>query len=68
MVKKNIALTPREREILVYLVDGLTSVQIAEKLGISRRTVEKHRENMMVKMNVKNIVQLVVVVAKKSLL
>jgi len=43
-------LTPREREVLVCLVDGQTNKDIARSLSISPRTVEIHRSNMMEKL------------------
>lgn len=39
-------LTPREREILFLLAEGLTAASIADRLVISRRTVQKHIENI----------------------
>lgn len=43
-------LTPREREVLEGLVDGLTNKSIADALDISPRTVEIHRANLMEKL------------------
>ena len=43
-------LTPREREVLECLVDGLTNKGIAQALSISPRTVEIHRAHMMEKL------------------
>jgi two-component system response regulator FixJ len=43
-------LTPREREVLECLVDGLTNKAIADVLFISPRTIEIHRSNMMEKL------------------
>lgn len=43
-------LTPREKDVLLGLVDGLTNKAIAETLDISPRTVEIHRANLMEKM------------------
>ena len=47
-------LTHREREVLQLSAEGLTSQQIGERLFISRRTVEKHRENLMSKLQLNN--------------
>jgi len=46
-----IDLTPRERQVLECLVDGLTNKGIAQALSISPRTVEIHRAHMMEKLN-----------------
>ncbi|MCH9743203.1 MAG: response regulator transcription factor [Proteobacteria bacterium] len=48
----NHTLTRREREILLLVLNDLTSKQIADKLGISDRTVSKHRENIYHKLGV----------------
>lgn len=52
-------ITRREREVLSLLVDGLTSIEIAEKLYISPRTVDKHRTNLLKKLDLKNTAGLV---------
>lgn len=52
-------LTPAELRVARYLVMGFTSKEIALTLGISHRTVEVHRANMIRKMNVRNSVDLV---------
>ena len=46
------ALTAREREIAGYLVEGATNQQIADKLVLSRRTVEEHVSNILRKLGV----------------
>ncbi|GIJ45974.1 hypothetical protein Val02_28600 [Virgisporangium aliadipatigenens] len=43
-------LTPREREVLGLLGEGLTAAAIAHRLGVSRRTVTKHQEKLYRKM------------------
>src|SRR5919198_5501002 len=48
-------LTPRHREVLVLIVRGLTSREIAVELGISRRTVEVHRTNIMRRLGARNV-------------
>ena len=57
--KKFDTLTKREIEILNLLVEGLNTKQIAEKLFISFRTVDKHRSNMMEKLDVHNVVDMI---------
>lgn len=54
----NFNLTKRERQILDKAVAGLSNKEIAEELGISKRTTEVHRFNLMKKLNVKNILDL----------
>ena len=52
-------LTKREKEVLTAVAEGLTNMQIAEKLFISVDTVESHRKNLHAKLNVKNTAMLV---------
>ncbi len=52
-------LTPREREILTLIEQGLTTKQIARQLGISPKTVEFHRSHLMRKFEVRNMAELV---------
>ena len=49
------ALTPREREVLEGLAQGLPNKTIAYDLGISPRTVEIHRANLMSKLGVRSL-------------
>lgn len=49
-VRTSFVLTPREREMLSLLADGLTAVEIAEKLVISRETVKSHVRSAMLKL------------------
>lgn len=49
------ALTPREREVLEGLAEGLPNKTIAYDLGISPRTVEIHRANLMTKLDVRSL-------------
>ena len=52
-------LTAREREVLRLTVEGLTGAEISKQLFISRRTVESHRTNMMRKLGVRNLKELI---------
>ena len=52
------ALTQRQKEILHLVVLGLTNREVAAQLDISVRTVEVHRFNLMRRMNVRNVAQL----------
>lgn len=51
------ALSDREVEILALLVDGLTNREVAEKLGLSVRTVESHRARIMLKLDVSSFAE-----------
>ena len=48
-------LTPREREVLEWVVEGLSNKAIAKQLGLSAKTVEVHRGNMMMKMHAPSV-------------
>jgi two-component system response regulator NreC len=61
-------LTTREREVLIYIADGNTNREIAEKLVISPKTVDRHRENIMRKLNMHNRVELVKYAIEKGLI
>ena len=52
-------LSPREREVMGLLVQGLHNRRIAEELGISHRTVEVHKARVLEKMGVRSVVELV---------
>lgn len=54
-------LTSRELEVLRLVASGLSAKEVANKLRISHRTVEVHRNNMLKKLGVKNSAELVVV-------
>lgn len=55
----NIPFTNRELEIIHNICDGITSSEIAQKLKISKRTVDKHRENISTKAGVNSSAELV---------
>lgn len=61
------ALSARETEILVAVCQGLSNQEIADKLFISKRTVDKHRANILEKTGCKNTASLVVYAIRKNL-
>lgn len=56
--KSALHITPRQREILRLVSLGYTNREIAGSLRISVRTVEVHRYNLMCRLNVRNVAQL----------
>lgn len=54
------ALTGREQEVLNLLISGKSNKEVARSLGISPRTVEAHRANIMSKFDAINIADLAV--------
>jgi two-component system response regulator FixJ len=52
-------LSEREREVMQYIVSGMSNVQVAEHLGLSVRTIEVHRSNINKKMGTRTLVELV---------
>ena len=51
-------LSPREREVLQLLAEGKTSAQIGENLHISVKTVETHRQQIMIKLKIRSVAEL----------
>ena len=60
-------LSKKEKEILSYLIEGLSSRLIAEKLQLSVRTVDNHRANMMRRLQVRNAAELVRMAVEEKL-
>ena len=61
-------LTPREREVMVLVVSGLLNKQIAAEIGASEATIKIHRGNMMQKMQVGSLIELVRIADKLKLI
>lgn len=57
--KEKMELTPREKEVLQLVVFEKTTKEIAEELFLSEKTIETHRANIMIKLDVKNIAGMV---------
>jgi len=60
-------LTPREKDVLIELGNGLSNVQIGEKLFISQHTVKKHVSNILSKLELTHRTQAALLVNKKSM-
>jgi two-component system, NarL family, response regulator NreC len=61
-------LTDREQEVLVHLAEGATNQDIAETLNISPKTVARHRENIMRKLNLHSRSELVKYAIRKGII
>lgn len=61
-------LTPREREVMRLSADGLTSAEIAEKLGMSARTANQHIDNVADKLGTRNRAHTVAEIVRRGLL
>lgn len=48
-------ITRREKEVLLLIAEGYTTIQIADKLFVSMHTIESHRKNLMEKFNANNM-------------
>ncbi len=52
------ALSPREREVLRLVADGVRTAEIARRLGITEATIEVHRRNLMHKLEIRTVAEL----------
>ncbi|KDS37834.1 bacterial regulatory s, luxR family protein [Parabacteroides distasonis str. 3776 D15 iv] len=66
--KELIEFTPREKEILLLIKSGMLSKEISDRLSVSIHTVNKHRQNIMQKMNADNIIEAIEYARKLGLL
>lgn len=66
--KKLPSLTKREKEILKLISEGKSTKEMAENLFLSFLTVQNHRQNILNKLQVKNVAQLLAVAQKNRLL
>jgi DNA-binding NarL/FixJ family response regulator len=62
------ALTTREREVLQLAAEGQSNPEIADRLGISARTVETHRANLMHKLDLRSQTDLVRYALRRGIL
>ncbi len=68
IIKQGTNLTDREIEILFLICKGLSNQEIADKLYLSKRTVDKHRENLLLKTGSKNTASLVIYAIKNEII
>ena len=61
-------LSPREREVLQLVAEGNSSKEIAALLNLSVHTVETHRSNLMQKLNLRGIPELILYAVRKGLI
>ena len=67
-VTTTVKISKREKEIIRLIRRGMPSKDIGETLGISVRTVGKHRENIMRKCNVGNVTELIYFIEKNEII
>jgi len=63
-----VTVTRREREILSLVAEGRTSKSMAQQLGLSARTIERHRANLLKKFSQKNSASLIRSAMRQGLL
>jgi two-component system, NarL family, response regulator NreC len=61
-------LTPREREILQLIAEGKSNKHIANLLDLSVYTVESHRSNLMEKLNLRGLPELILYAVRKGII
>jgi DNA-binding NarL/FixJ family response regulator len=61
-------LTPREREVIQLLAEGKSSKEVASLLNLSTKTAETHRSNIMRKLGIHSIRDLVVYAVKNDII
>lgn len=66
MTAAPVALSAREKEVLTLIAEGLSNHEIAGRLKLSQRTVERHRTNLLEKTGSKNSVRLIIYAIKNN--
>jgi two-component system response regulator NreC len=61
-------LTPREREILQLIAEGKTNKEMAAILGLSPHTIETHRGNILEKLNLHSVPELIMYAVRKGII
>jgi DNA-binding NarL/FixJ family response regulator len=65
---RTFALSEREEKVLIQICKGFSNQEIADMLHISKRTVDKHRENILLKTDSRNTAGLVIYAIKNGIL
>lgn len=66
--EKNVWLSPRERELLLLISEGLTNTEIAEQIFLSSETIRGYRKNLLLKLGAKNTAVLVKMAIEQKLI
>ena len=61
-------LSPREREVLQLIAEGRSNKDIAQSLGVSVYTVETHRGNILQKLNLHSVPELILYAVRKGVI
>jgi DNA-binding NarL/FixJ family response regulator len=61
-------LTCREKEVLVFLAEGQSNKAVAERLGLSVRTIEAHRARVMIKLELQSFGDLIKYALRNALI
>jgi DNA-binding CsgD family transcriptional regulator len=62
-----VVISERELEVIRYIAEGYTNVEIADKLYLSQHTINTHRKNIMAKLGVNNTAAIVMYAVKTKL-
>jgi DNA-binding NarL/FixJ family response regulator len=64
---EELRITLREKEVLKLILEGNTTLEICEKLFVTKNTIDSHRKNLLSKLGVKNTAELVKLAIEKKL-
>jgi two-component system, NarL family, nitrate/nitrite response regulator NarL len=64
---EDLKITQREKEVLKLILEGNTTLEICEKLFVTKNTVDSHRKNLLSKLGVKNTAELVKIAIERKL-
>jgi two-component system, NarL family, response regulator DegU len=65
---QEVSITPREREVLLLICEGMNSKEIGNSLSMSARTVETHKNKLLQKFGVNNTPQMVAVAFRNEVI